>query len=75
MQRIPDARQRDVLAIIEHHKSSVSQKRALLAAQGLSRNLIDEIEALLETGKSVRLQASVIVSLFPCQFKKIVPLR
>lgn len=52
LRRIPSDRQRDVLAIIEHHRSSVSQKRALLAAQGLTRNLIDEIEGLLDTGES-----------------------
>jgi hypothetical protein len=51
LRRIPSERQRDVVAIIEHPRSSVSQKRALLAAQGLTRNLIDEIEGLLDAGK------------------------
>jgi hypothetical protein len=52
LQRIPSERERSVLAVIETQKSSMSQKRALLAAQGLNRNLIDEIEVLVVTGKS-----------------------
>lgn len=52
LRRIPSERERSVLAVIENQKSSMSQKRALLAAQGLNRNLIDEMEALLVTGES-----------------------
>ena len=50
-ERIPEDRHRTIMTILDHSKSSLSQKRVLLMNQGLNRALIDEIELLLDPGE------------------------
>ncbi|KAJ6497813.1 kinase-like domain-containing protein [Mycena sanguinolenta] len=52
-ERIPSAVRPSVLEIINHSKSSPSQKRALLLKKGLLRSTADELEALQDTDEDI----------------------
>ncbi|KAJ4467220.1 kinase-like domain-containing protein [Lentinula aciculospora] len=51
--RIPDAYRTAVLDIIQHNKSSPSQKKANLLKKGLLRSLIDELDVLTDADDDI----------------------
>ncbi|KAF8170288.1 kinase-like domain-containing protein [Mycena galopus ATCC 62051] len=51
--RIPSALRPSILEILNHSKSSQSQKRALLLKKGVLRSTTDELEALADTDEDI----------------------
>lgn len=51
VERIPASQRTAVLDVIQHTKSSSSQKKANLLKKGLPRSLIDELDVLTDAGE------------------------
>ncbi|KAJ7650439.1 kinase-like domain-containing protein [Roridomyces roridus] len=51
--RIPSDLHASILEIINHSKSSSAQKRALLLKKGLSRSMVDELEAMADPDEDI----------------------
>ncbi|KIK54868.1 hypothetical protein GYMLUDRAFT_206162 [Collybiopsis luxurians FD-317 M1] len=71
LERIPEAQRTAVLDIIQHSKSSSSQKKANLLKKGLLRSLIDELDVLTDADDDIETMMARLEKISPALFEQM----